>query len=145
MLLQRARYVQPDAIMTTKGSALDAPTIRALQSEFGPVFNHWPDPSPLAYGPVIREAVGTYDAVFSTKRHHPEIWASEYGYSNPCYHVPHGYSPETHLCSEPSEDAEQTYDVVAIASGRAEYYRLISEFHAGLGGRKLRVALGGSA
>ena len=34
---------------------------------------------------------------------------------------------------------------MAIASGRTEYYQLISEFHAGLGGRKIRVALGGAA
>lgn len=145
MLLARARYAKPDVVITTKGSALDAATIRTLQREIGPVFNHWPDPSPLAFGPVIQEAVGTYDAVFSTKRHHPEIWASEYGYSNPCYHVPHGYSPETHLCDEPMDEAKQDYDLVSIASGRPEYYRLIAEFHAALGGRKIRVALGGAA
>lgn len=144
-LLERARYVQPDVIMTTKGSALDVATIRALQRNHGPVFNHWPDPSPLAFSQEIREAVGAYDAVFSTKRHHPEIWASEYGYSNPCYHVPHGYSPETHLCETPADEAEQDYDVVAIASGRPEYYELIRAFHAGLGGRRIKVALGGAA
>lgn len=145
MLLARARYVRPDVVITTKGSAIDAATIRTLQAEIGPVFNQWPDPSPLAFGPVIREAVGTYDAVFSTKRHHPDIWASEYGYSNPCYHVPHGYSPETHLCDAYPTESEQDYDVVAIASGRPEYYELIRAFHAALGGRKIRVALGGAA
>ena len=144
-LLSRARYVRPDAIMTTKGSALDVMTIRALQDEIGPVFNQWPDPSPLAFGKTIRNAVGAYDAVFSTKRHHPGIWASEYGYSNPCYHVPHGYSPETHLCDGPADEADQDYDVVSIASGRPEYYELIREFHNALAGRKLRVALGGAA
>ena len=145
MLLARARYVQPDAVITTKGSALDVATIRTLQAEVAPVFNHWPDPSPLAFGSEIREAVGTYDAVFSAKRHHPHIWAEEYGYSNPCYHVPHGYSPETHLHREPPDESGQIYDVVAIASGRAEYYQLIAEFIAALGGRRLRVALGGAA
>lgn len=145
MLLKTARDVKPDAIITTKGSALDAVTIKALQRDVCPVFNHWPDPSPLAFGSVIREAVGAYDAVFSTKRHHPGIWASEYGYSNPCYHVPHGYSPETHFCESYPDEGAQDFDVISIASGRPEYYELIGDFAKALGGRKIRTGLGGAA
>lgn len=144
-LLKTATDTKPDAIITTKGAALDAATIKALQREVCPVFNHWPDPSPLAFGRVIRDAVGAYDAVFSAKRHHPKIWNSEYGYSNPCYHVPHGYSPETHYCEAYPDESEQDFDVVSIASGRSEYYRLIGEFAKELGGRKVRVGLGGAA
>lgn len=143
-LIARARYIQPDAIMTTKGTALDVATIRTLQREVAPVFNRWPDASPHAHGPTIREAVGAYDAVFSTKRHHPGMWASEYGYANPCYHVAHGYCADLHLYDSAPDPAEQDYDVVMIASGRALYYQAMREFAEALGGRKIRVALGGS-
>lgn len=144
MLIERARYVKPDAIITTKGSALDVPTIRTLQKEIAPVFNRWPDASPHAHGPMIREAVGEYDAVFSTKRHHPEMWTSGYGYTNPCYHVAHGYCADLHLYDEDPDPEQQDYDVVMIASGRALYYEVMKEFAGALGGRKIKVALGGS-
>ncbi|MEM9060198.1 MAG: glycosyltransferase [Pseudomonadota bacterium] len=144
LLIDRAQYVKPDAIITTKGSAIDAATVRSLQKDVAPVFNRWPDPSPHAFGPVIKEAVGAYDAVFSTKRHHPGMWRSDYGYSNRCFHVAHGYCADLHLYDTDPDESAQDYDIVSIASGRPEYFKLIKEFHAALGGRKIRVALGGS-
>ncbi|MGD1923107.1 MAG: glycosyltransferase [Paracoccaceae bacterium] len=144
LLIQQAKYVQPDAIITTKGSSIDAETIRKLQRDVAPVFNRWPDPSPHAFGPVLKDAVGVYDAVFSTKRHHPSIWQSEYGYRNRCYHVPHGYCSDLHAYDTAPDETQMDFDVVAIASGRPQYYELIKDFHAALGGRKIRVALGGS-
>lgn len=144
MLIHRARYMKPDAIVTTKGVPLDVATIRTLQRDVAPVFNRWPDASPLAHGPTVREAVGAYDAVFSTKRHHPEMWNEVYGYTNPCFHVAHGYCADLHLNLEAPDPSNQDYDVVMIASGREQYYGILRDFAEALDGRQIRVALGGS-
>lgn len=145
VLISRARYVEPDVVITTKGSALDVATIRTLQADGIPVFNRWPDTDPRAFGPMIRDAVGAYDAVFSTKRHHPEMWGPVYGYENPCHHVAHGYCADLHLYEGAPDPEQMDYDIVMIASGRPEYYKLMQEFIDGLGGRKIRMALGGAA
>ena len=58
--------------------------------------NVFPDHSPHAYGRALREAIGEYDLVVSTKPFHPGGWQHVYGYRNTCVCVPHGYDPAMH-------------------------------------------------
>lgn len=138
---RRARALEPDAIVTFKGSPLTAAFIQELQTEIAPVICIYPDKSPKEFGPRIAEAMGAYELVLSTKLWHPQIWATEYGYTNRCIHLSHGYDPRVHYRAVPATDPD--HDIVMIAKWRPLYDRMVKRLMDRLGGQGLIVALGG--
>ncbi|CAG1771419.1 hypothetical protein BAC2_01687 [uncultured bacterium] len=140
-VLERVRALRPDVVMTYKGYSLHADLILAIQKLGVRTVNVYPDYSPHAYGLAHRAAVGTYDLVISTKPFHPSNWRATYAYNNLCAFVPQGYDPILHLVPEPPSSFE--FDVVMVATYRAEYGRLMRSLARDLGGRNIRVAVGG--
>jgi spore maturation protein CgeB len=134
--------LRPQAVVIYKGAAMRPRQLREIQSREIPVINVFPDYSPHAYGSDIKEAMGLYDLVISTKPFHPHVWHSLYGYNNPCVFVPHGYDPTVHLWMDPSP--AQRYDVAMCCSWRPEYGKLMRVFAEELRDNRLSVAIAGS-
>jgi glycosyltransferase involved in cell wall biosynthesis len=141
-ILQRIYTLNPDALVVYKGGLVTAETIRQVQTCGICTVNIFPDCSPHAYGQQLKEVMGTYDLVVSTKPFHPQNWAKIYGYSNPCVFVPHGYDPQVHFWLEPPK--EQDIDLVCAASWRPQYERLMVEMAGLLQDVHLSVALAGN-
>jgi spore maturation protein CgeB len=112
-----------------------------MKEKIAPVVNIFPDASPHAHGERLKAAVGVYDLVISSKKYHPPIWKSVYGYDNPCIFVPHGYIPSLHLRHAMSEN--YSHDVVLIATARSEYFNLMRDLVGSLG-PGVRLAICGS-
>ena len=127
-VLAKCDQVHPEAVVVYKGNSVDAALVRSMKARGAFTVNVFPDYSPHAYGQRLREAIGEYDLVVSTKPFHPSHWSSTYGYSNPCIFVAHGYDPAVHLCHEPP--SEQVYDVGLVATWRAEYHEMMTELSA---------------
>jgi len=104
--------------------------------------NIFPDYSPHAYGHGLRQAVGEYDLVVSTKPFHPAAWRDVYGYRNACVCVPHGYDPKVHYW--PTVPTGYKLDVVIAATWRSEYHRLMLEFAEEMRDVPCRVGLVGN-
>jgi spore maturation protein CgeB len=130
--------------MAYKGNPIDAALLQRIKHALPGVFtvNVYPDCSPHAHGARHREAVGKYDLVISTKPYHPGVWATTYGYTNPCRFVPQGYDPILHLVDDPPARAE--LDVAMVATWRPEYHRLMLGLARELQGSTITVGLGGN-
>lgn len=120
--------LRTDVLMVYKGSALRADYIKQIKKQGILTVNIFPDLSPHSHGKSLRDAMGEYDLVISTKPFHPAGWKSIYGYNNKCVLVPHGYDPAVHFWSSPPTDQE--YDVVLATSWRPEYHDLMLAFAA---------------
>ena len=131
----------PDLLMVYKGTNVSADVIRSAAALGISTINVFPDCSPHAHGRRLREAVGVYDLVVSTKPYHPTSWQCIYGYENSCVCVPHGYDPKVHYWREPAE--EQPLDVVMAAGWRPQYESLMREFAGATLDLQLRVGLAG--
>jgi hypothetical protein len=140
-VLDKVRHNSPDFLVTYKGNFVYADLLRRVSAMGVKTVNIYPDCSPHAHGKAHQKAVGNYDLVISTKVYHPGLWNQVYGYQNRCAFVPQGYEPRLHLAPEPQ--TEYPYDVVMIATYRAEYGRLMLDFAQALGNARLRVAIGG--
>lgn len=140
-ILSRAEIFKPDIIMTYKGHPIDEAFVRELQALGYTVVNVYPDCSPHAHGAAHKKAVSAYDFVISTKRYHPALWQSVYGYENHCVFVGQGYDPLLHLVPEPP-DAQQ-FDVALVATWRKEYSDLMQTLAELLRGKGIRVGIGG--
>ena len=130
-VLEKIRQVRPDFLVTYKGSFIHADLLHRVSALGVKTVNIYPDCSPHAHGKAHWQAVGEYDLVISTKAFHPALWKELYGYKNRCVFVPQGYDPQLHLVEEPP--IECPYDVVMIATFRAEYGRLMLDFSKALG------------
>jgi len=137
--VHRTRY---DAVIVYKGQSVSARLIREIHHLGALTVNVFPDYSPWVYGAALRQAVGGYDLVISTKSFHPAIWNRTYGYTNACVCVPQGYDPELHL--DPTVAEAFDFDVVMVATFRPEYGRLMIDLAKELGDESLRVAIGGN-
>lgn len=133
---------RPDAVVVYKGASVGAGLVEAMRSSGVPVVNVFPDNSPHSYGRRLREAMGRYDLVISTKSFHPRLWQPHYGYRNPCVCVPHGYDPSVHFWADPTPS--QTFDVALCATWRPEYHQLMRAFADALGDNSITVAIAGS-
>jgi hypothetical protein len=122
-ILRQVASVTPSAVVIYKGYGITGSFVRALRTRGVATVNVFPDYSPHAYGSVLREAMGCYDLVISTKPFHPRLWRSVYGYDNACVFVPHGYDPAVHYV--PAPPPSPTYDVTLCANWRPEYHRLM--------------------
>lgn len=138
---RRLNVLRPDALVVYKGGKVASGTVRRVQSRGICTVNVFPDFSPHAYGQQLKEAMGTYDLVVSTKPFHPQAWARVYGYSKPCVFVPHGYDPHVHLWLEPPDN--QDLDLVLAASWRPQYERVLVEMAGLLEDLPVSVALAG--
>jgi spore maturation protein CgeB len=133
--------LKPDLILVYKGSGITKRLLVDLSGCGFPLVNIFPDYSPHAYGAGLKEAIGLYDLVISTKHFHPENWKSVYNYRNKCVFVPHGYDPQVHYWAELPR--EQDLDVVIASSWRPEYHELLLEFAAVLDDGSVRVGVAG--
>ncbi len=140
-VLRRVDSFRPDVFLAYKGWLVSEALLASLKSAGVLTVNVYPDFSPRAYGEQHRRTVGLYDLVISTKCNHPGLWRSLYGYKNQCVWVPHGYDPMLHLRHEPPSSFD--FDVVLIATGRPQYWRLMLEFARACKKGDLRVAVGG--
>lgn len=134
--------LQPDVLMVYKGKGVSAETVRRAKQAGVFTVNIFPDYSPHAYGPGLRDAIGEYDLVVSTKRFHPAGWGTIYGYSNRCVCVPHGYDPAVHYWSTPP--GVQDLDIVLAATWRLEYQTLMQQLATALDGLPVRLGIIGS-
>jgi glycosyltransferase involved in cell wall biosynthesis len=132
----------PDAVLIYKGFAVNSDLVQELRQLGYPLVNVFPDCSPHAYGKTLKQAIGAYDLVISTKPFHPRLWGSVYGYTNPCVCVPHGYDPEVHFWPEPPQSS--LYDLALCATWRPEYHRLMQSLGQALGDDRISVAIAGS-
>lgn len=132
---------KPDALVVYKGASISAEAVRQVKAAGVYTVNVFPDYSPHAYGSTLKDAIGEYNLVISTKHFHPKGWAQIYGYSNPCVCVPHGYDPTVHYW--PNAPSEQEFDVVLAASWRPQYEALMKSFYSELKGRSMCVGLAG--
>ena len=130
-----------DVFVVYKGRGIGCKALEKVKRLGIPTINIFPDCSPHAHGSSLRETMGYYDLVISTKPLHPELWRSVYGYDNRCVCVPHGYDPDVHYWSEPAP--MDGCDVALCATWRPEYHRLMVAFAQSLADDKISVSIGG--
>lgn len=133
---------RPEVLMVYKGTGLTADVVRFAKAEGVFTVNLYPDMSPHTHGKQLKDAMGIYDLVVSTKPFHPAAWKSIYGYANPCVCVPHGYDPTVHYWAEPP--VAQDVDVVLVGTCRPEYEQLMIELANELGDAAISVKIGGN-
>lgn len=133
---------RPDVLMVYKGAGVPAALIQRARAAGVLTVNVFPDYSPHAYGAQLKEAMGVYDLVISTKPFHPDGWARIYGYSNRCVCVPHGYDPAIHYWPDPP--GAQDFDVVVAATWRQQYQDVMERLAQAFAGRAIQVGIVGS-
>jgi glycosyl transferase family 1 len=141
-IVTRLAALQPDILMVCKGTEVSAETVRRAKQVGTFTANIFPDCSPHAHGEALREAMGEYDLVVSTKPFHPDGWGPIYGYRNRCVFVPHGYDPAVHYWPDPP--GPQTFDIVLAATCRPQYQAMMQHLASALKGEALRVGIIGS-
>jgi len=124
-LRSRLAEVRPEVLMVYKGNGVTAEAVRKAKRAGVFTVNVFPDCSPHAHGAVLRDAVGEYDLVVSTKAFHPRWWKDVYGYDNECAFVPHGYDPAVHYWATPPEAEKQDFDVVMVSTWRPQYHDML--------------------
>lgn len=133
---------KPDVLMVYKGAGVSADLIRTVKAAGVFTANVFPDYSPHAYGAQLKDAMGEYDLVVSTKPFHPHGWKSIYGYSNRCVCVPHGYDPAIHFWPDPP--GPQDFDVVVAATWRQQYQDVLQQLAPAFARSSVRVGIVGS-
>lgn len=116
-----------DVLIVFKGNGIDRSTLRKIKMSGTRCVVYFPDGHPHSYGAELKDALGEYDLVISAKVDHLTRWTSEFGYSNPCAHVPHGYDPDLHLSSGLVDQHATQTDLAMIATARGEYFDLLRE------------------
>jgi spore maturation protein CgeB len=133
--------LEPDVLLVYKGHAIDSQLVSWAKARGVYTVNIFPDLSPLAHGKPLASSMGLYDLVISTKSFHPRVWSSHYGYTNSCVCVPHGYDPQVHLWTVPSD--AYSFDVVLAASWRKQYHDLVCALAKEAGMHSVRFAIMG--
>lgn len=141
-VIKKFRDTHAEVLLVYKGNGVDAGLIRAVKAMGVFTVNVFPDLSPHAHGLRLRQAIGEYDLVISTKPFHPALWQSVYGYTNRCVFVPHGYDSSVHLIATPPMGFQ--YDLGLIATWRPEYHALMRQVAGLLKDDQLRVAIAGN-
>lgn len=141
-ILAKLKAARPDVLMVYKGNGVRADLVRRVKREGIATVNIFPDFSPHAFGVALREAIGEYDLVVSTKPFHPPGWSAIYGYANRCVCVPHGYDPAVHYWDRPAE--RQSIDVVIAASWRPQYHAIVQALAREPSISSLKVGLAGA-
>lgn len=131
-----------DALIVYKGRGVGSRIVNRAQALGVLTINVFPDCSPHSHGSHLREAMGQYDLVISTKSFHPALWRTTYGYSNRCVFVPHGFDPTVHYW--PAFQEAPLFDVVLALTWRPEYELLLDTFAKCMRGEAVRVGVAGS-
>lgn len=137
----RINALSPHVLMVYKGNGVSANLVRRARDAGVLTVNVFPDCSPHACGAQLKEAMGVYDLVISTKPFHPDAWKSIYGYDNRCVCVPHGYDPAVHFWAD--SPRIQDIDVVLAATWRPQYEQLMVALGSELDDDRIRIALAG--
>lgn len=140
-ILYRVEAFKPEIVIIYKGYPIDAEFVHKLQELGCRVVNVYPDCSPHAQGAGLKQAMGNYDLVISTKPFHPLLWQSVYGYKNPCVFVPQGYDSAFHLVISPPLNPR--FDVTLVATWRPEYGQLLKSLGQLFAGKSISVGIGG--
>lgn len=138
---KEVRSFKPDVFLAYKGNGVRSSVLEYVKSLGVLTVNVFPDCSPHAHGKRLKQAVGVYDLIVSTKPFHPRLWNSVYGYANDCVWVPHGYDPVVHLWESLPE--EQDLDVVLAANWRSEYHDLMLSLAERIADLRLKVGIAG--
>jgi hypothetical protein len=141
-IVRKVELLRPDVLMVYKGYGVSAEAVRRASRSRVLTVNIFPDCSPHAHGTALREAIGEYELVISTKPFHPDGWSEIYGYHNRCVCVPHGYDPAVHYWSAPPERLD--FDVVLAATWRLQYQTLMQQLASALRWQPVRLAIIGS-
>lgn len=131
----------PDVLVVYRGGPIHGDVVTWARSQGILTANVFPDYSPHAYGPALRDAIGRYDLVISTKPFHPAGWQSVYGYDNECVFVPHGYDPAVHLWTD--IPARHDIDVAIAANWRKQYEEMLLQLASFPSMRDVSLALAG--
>lgn len=142
LVLAKLEQMAPALVLIYKGSQVGKDLVNEIQQQGSFVANVYPDCSPLAQGQALREAMGAYDLVVSTKQWHPEAWHKIFGYTNRCEFIPQGYGPRLHY-QPVDESSPQPIDVLLVATYRVEYGDLILALARNPDLRALRLDLHG--
>ncbi len=135
----RISVFRPTALMVYKGSEVSSDDVRHARRMGVLTVCVFPDYSPHAYGAALKEAIGEYDLVISTKPFHPGGWQTIYGYRNQCVFVPHGYDPQVHLWDSPP--TSQDIDVVLAATWRPQYDEIMRDVAARMRSTEIRFGI----
>ena len=130
-----------DALVVYKGNLVGPALVEEAKRRGILTVNIFPDYSPHAYGSALKDAMGRYDLVISTKPFHPALWKSVYGYDNKCVLVPHGYDSAVHLWDDPAP--MDAVDVAICATWRPEYHRWMMELGRLIGNENISMAVAG--
>lgn len=142
LLRQQIEYFEPDVLLVFKAAEVDKAMVDWAKSRGVFTVNVFPDLSPFAHGKSLSEALGSYDLVASTKMAHPQLWNKEFGFTNECVYVGHGYDHSTHYVATPY-DADAEIDVCVAATWRAEYGQLLRDVVDALPERPVRILAAG--
>ena len=141
-LIKKCNNTHPDVLLVYKGQSISVELLRSIKAMGIFTVNIFPDYSPHAYGTRLRQTIGEYDLVISTKPFHPDLWESMYGYTNPCVFVPHGYDALVHLRT--TLPTKFNYDIGLVATWRPEYHDLMCQVASLLAPHKISVAIAGN-
>jgi glycosyltransferase involved in cell wall biosynthesis len=122
-ILTKVRASHCPIFIAYKGTFVTSRLIEELKDLGCKTVNVYPDCSPLAQGQSLRDALGHYDLVVSTKVWHPQVWGPLFGYGNRCRFVPQGYDPGLHY--RPIGEEGREFDIGMVATYRPEYGRMV--------------------
>jgi spore maturation protein CgeB len=143
-IFRKIHSYRPDVLLVYKGNLVSKKLVAEAKRLGLFTVNIFPDVSPHAHGARLKQAMGEYDLVISTKPFHPANWSIVYGYANSCVCVPHGYDPEVHFWSDiPSADS-QIIDVALAATWRPQYEKIMLDFAKHTEKLQLKVILAGN-
>ena len=143
LLRQQIEYFNPDVLLVYKAAEVDKGVVEWARIRGVFTVNVFPDLSPFAHGRSLSEALGSYDLVASTKLGHPQLWNNEFGFTNECIYVGHGYDQNTHYVAGPY-DADAEIDVCMAATWRTEYGQLLADVIDALPRRQVRMIAAGA-
>ena len=127
LIIDTASWLNPDILLASKGTFIEAETLRILRRMGIRLYNYYPDPSLFAYNSVFVDSLYEYDCLFYTKIH----WKEEafLKHLRASMFVAHGYDPEIHapVPLGQAERHEYGHDVVVIAMHTPHKEKILDE------------------
>jgi hypothetical protein len=139
MFLRMADAIEPHLVFVFKGQGVTRATVERLKARGCIVVLFHPDTSFLAHGPVLAEALDSYDWVFTTKAFNLEFLHAR-GVGQVSY-LPSFYDPDLHRPIELSPDDQRRHgcDVCLIANHSPKKEDLIAAIAESLSSIRIRV------
>jgi spore maturation protein CgeB len=115
-VLRAAETFRPDLLLSFKAQYVLAQTLRALRHQGIPLYNHYPDKSAFAHGPLLAESLPEFDCIFYAKRFWDRDVRQRISLRKSIY-VPHGYDTAIHRPGlEERDQTQYQTDAVVIAT-----------------------------